>query len=540
MRYGFFDAARMNVYVGCLADGNGAKGIPGLVTLGAEYHTEGDSNSSTFLGCYTEGRLTDAGTCEFYGQVNCIGGTLGNSTIRQHSSAFLLEHGVASRAPLVYMNYQGTKTYRISFGDGTQTVQPPSKDMVALNWATLDACGGTEDSTWLRYLDGDEAGHRWWGLINNEPTYRHMVRFPTTRAFARLAAPWFPNGIFLGRDDDMLTPENFPDRPPKVAFTAAAAPPKNQYDNGNPPITYERGDVVWNSRPELGGPLGQVCITSGTCAPAPLSGVQTAETVTVNPDVTTVKINILERLVQGQHITIGGTTNYRVVKITLPTIDISPNALPGAAPGTFLSAKTPIAIVGEPPDGIETAACVKVGDPTVTLNDLPVKGLVPGQKIEVANSDPTKPPNIHEIVKVTLPTIDIKTPPAPPGPPAGTIIANGTAIAFRDAEFATFGSVRGTVTVDVTATTALDATYETIKLSGSLAADTTITVPSEDGWSARFLDLTTRNGHALKVNAATSPGMADHGLTNGQTQRLYIEYDASVPAYNIRPEGPPA
>src|SRR6476646_5560559 len=109
MRYGLFDAARMNAYFGSLADSNGAKGSPGLVTLGAEYHTEGLTNTSTFLGCYAEGRETDAGTCEFYGQVNCIGGTLGNSSIRQDSSAFLLEHGVATRAPLVYKNLAGAK-----------------------------------------------------------------------------------------------------------------------------------------------------------------------------------------------------------------------------------------------------------------------------------------------------------------------------------------------------------------------------------------------------------------------------------------------
>ena len=113
-------------------------------------------------------------------------------------------------------------------------------------------------------------------------------------------------------------------------------------------------------------------------------------------------------------------------------------------------------------------------------------------------------------------------------------------IEFCPAQFSTFGSGRGTVTIDVTVKIKLDGSYETIKLIGNLEADTTITVPSEDGWSARFLDLTTRNDHALKVNAGVLPGMADLALRNGQTQRLYIVYLASVPEYNIRPEGPPA
>jgi hypothetical protein len=265
-----------------------------------------------------------------------------------------------------------------------------------------------------------------------------MIRFPTTRAFARLPAPWFVNGIYLGRDDI---------GPPKVSFTAAPNLPSTQ-DSGEP-LTYEKGDVVWKSDPSPGGPIGQVCIASGTLTSTPFVGVQTADPVNLGD--TTVKLNKVDGLASRQYITIGGGTDvYTIVKVTPSnsTIDIAPGAL------------------------------------------------------------------------------------------ANVLI--GKAIAFSPARFATFGSVRGTVTADVTVTTALDASYETIKLIGSLAADTTITVPSEDGWSARFLDLTTRNGHALKVNAATSPGMADYALTNGQAQRLYIEYNASVPAYNIRPEGAPA
>jgi hypothetical protein len=441
-RSGFFDATFGNTYLGCLAEGN----------LGPNFITDLDSNASVFINCWSEAGSPPS---QFHGQPTIISGKIGGHPdyMTQDSSAFILEHGVATRAPLVYQNYQrnnhGTKPFRISLGDASETTQGPGTQMIALNWATLDATGNPEDSTWLRYLDGDEPDfiprrRHWWGLINNDFGYRHLIRFPTMLTNARQPAPWFPNGIFLGRDDDGLA-----DDPPKVLFTAAPEPPKAQYNSSSSPITYERGDVVWNSKPSAGGPMGQVCIASGTLTGTPFVGVQTD--VPVNLGDTTVKLNQVDGLASGQYITMGGGTDvYTVVKVTPAnsTIDISPGA----------------------------------------LANVPLR----------------------------------------------------EAIAFSLARFATIGSVRGTVTVDVTVTTALDASYETIKLIGSLAADTTITVPSEDGWSARFLDLTTRNGHELKVNAATSPGMADFALTNGQTQRLYIEDDVSVSVYNIRPEGPSA
>jgi hypothetical protein len=127
---------------------------------------------------------------------------------------------------------------------------------------------------------------------------------------------------------------------------------------------------------------------------------------------------------------------------------------------------------------------------------------------------------------------------------AAVDVPAGKAVAFSPPRFATFGAVRGTLTADATTWSLADARtaarYDTIKLTGSLVADTTIQMPSEDGWSARVLDLTVRNGHALTVNAATSPGMEDYALQNGRTQRLYIEYDATAAVYNIRPEGGPA
>ena len=45
-------------------------------------------------------------------------------------------------------------------------------------------------------------------------------------------------------------------------ITAASSPPADQYSGAAQ--TYEQGDVVWNSEPSVGSPLGWVCIESGT------------------------------------------------------------------------------------------------------------------------------------------------------------------------------------------------------------------------------------------------------------------------------------
>jgi hypothetical protein len=50
-----------------------------------------------------------------------------------------------------------------------------------------------------------------------------------------------------------------------IRFTAAPIPlepPQAQFSGT--PQTYERGDVLWNSEPSAGAPLGKVCINSGT------------------------------------------------------------------------------------------------------------------------------------------------------------------------------------------------------------------------------------------------------------------------------------
>ena len=169
-----------------------------------------------FINCWSE----DGGPpSEFEGQVTIISGKIGGNPqyMTSDSSAFILEHGVATRAPLVYKNLnskgreKAAKSIASSLGAIGQTSQGPGTDMIAFQWATLISADdqNIDDSTSLRYLDQPyvlpgSRGHGWWALEHNNSLHRHMIRFPTTRAFARLPAPWFVNGIYLGRDANGL------------------------------------------------------------------------------------------------------------------------------------------------------------------------------------------------------------------------------------------------------------------------------------------------------------------------------------------------
>src|SRR5260370_27934674 len=141
---GFYDATFGNTYLGCHSAYN--KGPNYITDLKVE------SNASVFINCWSE---TGEKPNVFHGAPTIISGKIGGDPtyMTDDRSPFILEHGRASRAPLVYKNYRGKKPFRISLGDGTQTIQGPGTNMIALNWATLDPAGNAEDSTLLRYLD---------------------------------------------------------------------------------------------------------------------------------------------------------------------------------------------------------------------------------------------------------------------------------------------------------------------------------------------------------------------------------------------------
>ncbi len=469
-----------NTYLGCHGEGN----------TGPNYITELDVNASVFINCWSE---SGSPPSSFKGAVTIISGKIGGNPkyITEDSSAFILEHGVATRAPLVYqnLNSKAAKAIGVSLGDMSETLQGPGPNMIAFEWATLGSAG-PDDFTWLRYLDEPynrptDRGHGWWALEHNNSFYRHMIRFPTMRAFARLPAPWFVNGIYLGRDDI---------GPPKVSFTAAPTLPNTQ-DNLDP-LTYEKGDVVWNSEPSSGGPIGQVCIVSGTqslslgyqtvgpvnfgdttvtinkvnglmpgqyitigdeadvykivkvtepplsanptidITPGALVGVPVGAAIIftiptiapVNVGDTQVRLDNVEGLVLGQYIKIGdGPDTYKIVKVTLGTIDITPGALPvsGIGPGAAIE-------IAALPTGVQTAKPVSKGDTTVMLTG--ADSLMPGQNVTIGGGA-----DVYTIVTVTLPTIDIEAINPPPGALAPVSI--GKAIAFSPATFSTFGEV---------------------------------------------------------------------------------------------------
>jgi hypothetical protein len=253
---GFFDATFGNTYIGCHSAYN----------KGPNYKTKLDSNASVFINCWSEEGGPKRN--EFKGAVTIISGKIGGNLqyMTPDSTAFILEHGVATRAPIVYKNFgvlkDGTRARAIgcSLGSMTQTIQPSDLNMIALEWAILKSAEdpNIDDSMCLRflgtpYVSTSDFRYGWWGLESNNSLYRHILRFPTKYTNVRLPAPWFPNGIFIGEDSAS----------PTISFITGKTPPDLQND-GATPRTYEQGDIVWNSEPSAGRPLGWVCTTSGT------------------------------------------------------------------------------------------------------------------------------------------------------------------------------------------------------------------------------------------------------------------------------------
>jgi hypothetical protein len=599
-RYGFYDSTRQNTYIDCHAENNGSVALgPNFPAadnaIGAEYRTEG--GSSIFIGCYAEG---NGDRCLLDGDVTVIGGTIGNNNTSKDSTVFLLEHGVASRAPMAYYNDRGradilalhptynpdaVKSLLAKFTLGTQngnaveafqlTVTDYDPAKIPLQLDPLHPIAWDPpvvlDYSTLTYTDDSAGyGYRWWTL-QNASVYRSVMRFPTTGANARYPAPWLTNGFFIGNENYRIGYN-----PDAMHFMAASnlpgAPPPIQFDGSAQ--TYEAGDVVWNSQPAPGNALGQVCTTAGTQGgPKGYRGYATTGSIVAGT--TSLQLADATYFAVNQYITIAGLTpTFQIFALaagiaTLDQVAPAPGAVNAvvnvAATTGFANAADPhvtlddatyfavnqyITIAGvagvfqilalDPPIGLSRVATLDgnpgavaagtaifivmvawttSGNLNVTVDD--AAGLLVGQRITIAGVAPAR---ITAISGTTV-TVDQD--------PLATVTKQ--VVGFSNATFATFGSVRGTVTVSVTTNPqALPSSYETIKLTGNLATPTIITVPSEDGWSARFLDLTVRNGNTLTVQAATLNGTV-YQLPNGQTQRLYIEYDG---LYNIRPEGP--
>jgi hypothetical protein len=351
---GFFDYTFGNTYLQCHSEAN----------LGPNYVTKLDSNASTFVSCWSE---IGSPPSIFRGQPTIIGGSC---YMTPDSSAFVLSHGVASQSPLVYTNRRGTRTISASFGDGTETIQGPSNNMVALNLATLNDGNNPDDSTWLHYVEAGR-GSQWWALSNNSMAYGNVMRLPTGRSNARYVAPWFPRGVYIGRDDFGAA-----DDPPKAHFTAAPTLPVTRYDSSNGALTYERGDVVWNSEPVLGRPVGQICIASGTTwfPGAELqAGYCRGDTAAGSDIVPLTNLNggdPLADLAVGQYLSIDGLgTSRRVVALDTAAraVKIDPPADAGVIHGLVTFARPLHATFGTVGEPGASAACA--ADSVLTAAD---------------------------------------------------------------------------------------------------------------------------------------------------------------------------
>jgi hypothetical protein len=104
-RAGFYEATFGNTYLACHAEGNTNQvpGNPNREKNARDYITEADANASVFINCWSEGGDLPN---QFHGAVTIISGKIGGNPqyMTPDSSAFILEHGVATRAPLVYQN----------------------------------------------------------------------------------------------------------------------------------------------------------------------------------------------------------------------------------------------------------------------------------------------------------------------------------------------------------------------------------------------------------------------------------------------------
>lgn len=546
-RYGFHDTSRANTYVGCKAEGNGyPRTLPNAEgSKGSEYRSDGTSNTSTFIGCYAEGGVRN----KMDGQVNVLGGTFDGSLVSEDSKAFVLQNGVASRAPFAYQNRRARRfihakypaeNYAPDAAEGltvTSQLGGQSGELVeAFSWEiedfepkqaprAPDDTARFHDVTSLVYVDEPGAGYRWWNLRNNS-SYREVMRYPTKQSFARHPAPYFVNGLFLGRDDDpgLASLTRYPTGIHFSAWAAGDDPltnrPTSQAAGLESPQTYELGDVIWNSDPAAGRAMGQVCTTAGTCGSPGLYATTLDAAMVNTKDATLVNVT---GFVLNRFVTIEGVTGVFRIDAVNPatsviTLDQTVTAAASGAAVTIVRAAQTFA-------GAPTTAGTYVVYLDTTL------GLHIGQYVTIEGvADVWRIAAVHDDAR----TIEIDgAAPGNTGPRA--------VLAFRAPKFATFGGVRGTHKVAVTSTAQdLTSSYETIKLTGTVSADTVITVPSEDGWSARFFDTTARqNGARLTVSAKDRAG-ATYDLPNGQTQRLYIEYDDDEDKYHVRPEGPAA
>ena len=343
-RYGFFDASFGNVYTGCTAQGNAEN-----------YHTERAINRATFLACYSE----EGPAMSLYGQPTVYGGNMDADSFTPYSPVHIQSFGSMGRTPLSYRNTRGSTI--ITFSVGTFDAGDPLA-MDAFLWATESPL----DFSRLRYTD-DPPGiaHGWWTLENSS-SQRAVIRFPSTQSNARSPAPWMLNGLYVG---DTQTAQ--------VLFLTGTSPPPTQ-TNGLPQ-TYELGDVVWQSEPAPGAPIGQISVAAGTLyslnnGVGGATGSTAAGTNTLtfdNPQAITG--NPVDGVLLGQYVTIAGEADVRRILSDLDpvtfAVEVDGAAFVGVGAGTAVAFSPPaFEPFGRVGGAGELSIDVSAGGP-VTLTD---------------------------------------------------------------------------------------------------------------------------------------------------------------------------
>jgi hypothetical protein len=311
--YGFRDnTAGTSLYSMCHGALN--TGYTGNVGVSADYKTDGGSNGTVFLQCYTE-----SGANEVSGAALVIGGGLSQSSYNTGTACLIGPRGDIAGSPLSFEKPTGSILSSIHFG---QRTGDPGVLTFELSAAHDEGLPDVVD--WARV--GYEATFGWWSVESSSSTdsstnSSRTLRLPTSVTRPRRTAPLFENGIFYGQ------PLELRDERGVAADPLASRALTNHIGRSAIPVdgTWEKGDVVWNTDPVPGGPIGWVCVAAGTCDNSP--EMRTSSSIAAG--VATVKVDDPNPLRQWQYITIAGLEGiYQIVNdpVHAPTVAFSPGA----------------------------------------------------------------------------------------------------------------------------------------------------------------------------------------------------------------------
>ncbi|MEU1183790.1 hypothetical protein ABZ464_40425 [Streptomyces sp. NPDC005820] len=233
---GFHDMSPKNVFVACHGEGNTTY----------NFHFENDSNSSLH-GCYSEGETRASLT-----SLNSVFGGSINS-----GPHFDILSGVMRGRPLMYENRRGEAHLVTQIGEDYKLNQ---LDMIFGEMAVYTKAPNPKN-------DVHKDSLRWrfkgfsnpWINLESWATKLEVLRLPTIDLNLRRSAPYFPNGIYLGKPPPVEQPPN------QMVFQAGPSPEQAAPSPSSYPQSYEVGDTIWKSNPTAGdGIWAQRCVAAGT------------------------------------------------------------------------------------------------------------------------------------------------------------------------------------------------------------------------------------------------------------------------------------